>query len=120
MAIDTLLFSHIGLPVFHRYRIVSRAGTYAAFRGTYMKRLHAFLDEMDEEWHCRHHRRRAQETAARMSLSSGRDSADGSADITTRHTDSRRTGSRAHMPRKSVRGPDILVPRTWFICLSKR
>ena len=85
VAIDTLLFSRIELPLFHRYRIVSRTGTHAAFRGTYMKRLHAFLEEMDEEW-LRHHRRRAQEMAARMSLSSGRDSTHGSADVTTGHT----------------------------------
>ena len=37
VAIDTLLFSRIGLPLFHRYQIVSRAGTHAAFRRTYMK-----------------------------------------------------------------------------------
>ena len=44
VAIDTLLFSRIGVPLFHRYRIISRTGTHAAFRGTYMRRLHAFLD----------------------------------------------------------------------------
>ena len=104
VAIDTLLFSRIGLPLFHRYRIVSRAGTHVAFRGTYMKRLHAFLEEIDEEWLRRHHRRLAQEMAARMSLSSGRDSADGSADVTTRHTVTRRTGSRAQRQHKSLRG----------------
>ena len=30
VAIDTLLFSRIGLPLFHRYRIVSHTGTHAA------------------------------------------------------------------------------------------
>ena len=74
VAIDTLLFSHIGVPLFHRYRIISRAGTHAAFRGMYMRWLHVFLEEMDEESVCRPHRRRAQEMAARMSLSSCRDS----------------------------------------------
>ena len=59
-----------------------------------MRRLHAFLEEMDEEWVRRHHRRRAQEMAARMSLSSGRDSADSSADVYSRHAVARRTGSR--------------------------
>ena len=83
VAIDTLLFSRIGFPLFHRFRIVSRSGNHAEFRGTYMKRLHAFLEEMDEEWFRHHHRRRAQEMAARMSLSSGRDSTDGSADVTS-------------------------------------
>ena len=72
VAIDILLFSRIGLPLFHRYRIISHAGTHAAFRGTYMKRLYAFLNEMDEEWlRHRRHRRHAKEMAARMSLSSG-------------------------------------------------
>ena len=64
VAIDTLLFSRIGVSLFHRYRIVSRGGTHVAFRGTYMRRVHAFLEEMDEEWVRRHHRRRAQEMAA--------------------------------------------------------
>ena len=34
VAIDMLLFSHIGSPLCHRYRIISRTG-YVAFRGTY-------------------------------------------------------------------------------------
>ena len=69
-----------------------------------MRRLHAFLEEMDEEWVCRHHRLRAQEMVAHMSLSSGRDSADGSADVSSRHAVTRRTGSRAQRPCKSVCG----------------
>ena len=104
VAIGTLLFSRIGLPLFHRYRIVSRAGTHVAFRRAYMKHVHAFLDKMDEEWLRRHHRRRAQEMAARMSLSYGRDSADGSADVTDRPTAARRTGFRAQQQCKSLRG----------------
>ena len=54
-----------------------------------MRRLHGFLEEMDEEWIHHLHRRRAQEMAARMSLSSGRDSADGSEDVSSRQTVSR-------------------------------
>ena len=104
VAIDTLLFSRIGLPLFHRYRIVSRTGTHAAFRGTYMKRLHAFLEEMDEEWLRRHHRRRAQEMAALMSLSSVRDSTDSLADVSTGHTVTRRRGSRGQRRHTSLRG----------------
>ena len=104
VAIDTLLFSRIGVPLFHRYRIISRAGTHAAFRGTYMRRLHAFLEEMDEDLVCRLHRPCAQEMAARMSLSSSRESADGTADVSTRCTVARRTVSRAQRPRQSVRG----------------
>ena len=67
-----------------------------------MHRLHAFLEEMDEEW-ARHHRRRAQELAACMSLSSGRDSADGSTDVSSQ-----------------CAGPGLLVPRLWFPCLRPR
>ena len=119
-AIDTLLFSRIGVPLFHRYRIVSRGGTHVALHRTYMRRLHAFLEEMEEEWIRRLHRRRAQEMAARMSLSSGRESADGSADVFSRHAVARRTVSRARRQRKLVRGPGLLVPRTWFPWLRQR
>ena len=52
----------------------------------------------------RHHRRCAREMAARMSQSSGRDSADGTADVYTRCTVTHRTVSRTQRPRKSVRG----------------
>ena len=96
VAIDTLLFSRIGVPLFHRYRIVSRSGTHAVFRGTYMRRLHAFLEESDEESVRRHHRRCAREMAARMLQSSSRD-------VSTRRTVTHRTVSRAQRPRKSVR-----------------
>ena len=74
VAIDTLLFSRIGVPLFHRYRIISRSGTHAAFRGTYMLRLHTFLEELDAESVRRQHRRCGKELVARMSQSSGRDS----------------------------------------------
>ena len=43
VVIDTLLFSRIGVPLFHRYRIVSRGGTHVALHGTYMRLLHSFL-----------------------------------------------------------------------------
>ena len=42
--------------------------------------------------------------AARMSLSSGRDSVDGSADASSRHAVARRTVSRGRRPRNPVRG----------------
>ena len=35
IAVDTLLFSRIGVPLFHRYRVVNRAGIDGAFRGSY-------------------------------------------------------------------------------------
>ena len=41
--------------------------THAAFRGTYMRWLHAFLEELDAESVRRHHRRCTKEMAARMS-----------------------------------------------------
>ena len=47
VAIDTLLFSRVGSPLCHRYRLISRTGSNAAFRGTYLKRLRLFLDESD-------------------------------------------------------------------------
>ena len=104
VAIDTLLFSRIGVSLFHRYRIISRTGTHAAFRGTYMRRLHAFLEESDAESVRRQHRRCARELAACMAQSSGRASADVTADVSTRHTVTRRSVSRARRPRKSVWG----------------
>ena len=41
IAVDTLLFSRIGVPLFHRYRVFNHPGTQGAFRGTYMRRMHA-------------------------------------------------------------------------------
>ena len=69
-----------------------------------MRWLHSFLKEMDEEWMRCLHRRRAQEMAARISLSSDRDSVDGSADDSSRHAVARRTVSRARRPRNPLRG----------------
>ena len=36
IAVDTVLLSRIGAPLFHRYRVFNRPGTHWAFRGTYM------------------------------------------------------------------------------------
>ena len=66
VAIDTLLFSCIGSPLCHRYRLISRTGSHAAFRGTYLRRLRAFLDESDSAVVRRLHRRLAQELASRV------------------------------------------------------
>ena len=68
VVIDTSLFSHIGSPLCHRYRIISRTGSHAAFRGTYMCHLRAFLEESDSAVSRRLHRQLAQELAARISL----------------------------------------------------
>ena len=70
LAIDTLLFSRIGVPLFHRYWVFDRQGTHGAFRGTYMPRMFAFMKESDEESLRQRHRRCAKEIAARMSRSS--------------------------------------------------
>ena len=48
IAVDTLLFSRIGVPLFHPYPVFDRPGTHAAFRGTYMQQMRIFLEEADE------------------------------------------------------------------------
>ena len=67
IAVDTLLFSRIVMPLFHRYRVINRAGTHGAFRGSYMRRMHAFLEESDAASLRRRHRRCARDIAAQMS-----------------------------------------------------
>ena len=120
----TVIQLHLG-PVIHRYQIISRSGTHAAFRGTYMQRLHAFLEESDATSVRRHHRRCAKELAARMSQSSGRDSADGTADVSTQPTVNRWSVSRAQRPHKLVEGGGggggvILRLRNRFACLGRK
>ena len=66
IAIDTFLFSRIGMPLFHRYRVFYRFGSHPAFRKPYMPRLFLFLKESDSESIRRSHRRRARELAAGM------------------------------------------------------
>ena len=66
VAIDTLLFRCIGSPLCHRYRLISRTGSHAAFRGTYLRRLRAFLDESDSALVRRLHRRLAQDLASHV------------------------------------------------------
>ena len=68
VAIDTLLLSRVGSPLCHRYRIISRTGSHAAFRGTYLRRLHVFLKESDSAVVRRLHRHLARELAARIAL----------------------------------------------------
>ena len=66
VAIDTLLFSRVGSPLCHIYRLISRTGSHAAFRGTYLRRLQTFIDESDSTVGRRLHRRLAQDLAARV------------------------------------------------------
>ena len=65
IAIDTFLFSRIGAPLFHRYRVFDRLGSHPAFRRPYMPKLFTFLKESDSE--SIRHRRRAKEIAISMS-----------------------------------------------------
>ena len=67
IAIDTFLFSRIGTPLFHRYRVFDRLGSHPAFRKPYMPKLFPFLKESDSESIRRSHRRREKEIAVSMS-----------------------------------------------------
>ena len=64
------------------------------------------------------------ELAARMSQSSGRDSADRTADVSTRPTVDRRSVSRARRPRKQVGGGGggavLLKSQSRFTCLGRK
>ena len=62
IAIDTLLFSRIGVLLFHRYRVFNRQGTHGAFCGSYMPRMHTFLEELDAASLRRRHRRCAKDS----------------------------------------------------------
>ena len=67
IAIDTFLFSRIGISLLHRYRVFDRFGSHPAFRKPYMTNIFLFLKESDSEAIRRSHRRRARELAAGMS-----------------------------------------------------
>ena len=62
-----MLFSRIGVPLIHRYRVFSRAGTHVAFRGTYMAKLRTFLDKSDAACLQSRNRRRARAITSQMS-----------------------------------------------------
>ena len=47
IAVDTLLFSRIGMLLFHRYLVFDRPGTHVAFRGMYM--CSGYMWEKDED-----------------------------------------------------------------------
>ena len=95
VAIDTLLFSRIGSPLCHRYRLISRTGCHAAFRGKYLRCLRAFLDESDSAVVCRLHRRLAQELATRVAKST-----DSPVSGHPRSPPSHKTVSRSRRPRR--------------------
>ena len=94
IAVDTLLFSRIGVPLFHRYRVFDRPGTHVAFRGTYMQRMRTFLEESDAASLRTRHRRCAREIAARMSRTTLQDTGGRAPDVSSRPSTSRRSGAR--------------------------
>ena len=94
VAIDTLLLSRIGSPLCHRYRIISRTGSHAAFRGTYLW-LHVFLEESDSAVVRRLPRQLAQELAARVALPT-----DSPASVPSLSAVGHQTVSRSRRPRR--------------------
>ena len=94
IVVDTLLFSHIGVPLFYRYRVFDRPGTHVAFRGTYMQRMRTFLEESDDASLRARHRRRAQEMVAQMSRTTLQDTGSRAPDVSSRPRTSCRSGSR--------------------------
>ena len=94
LAIDTLLFSRVGSPLCHRYRLISRTGSHAAFRGTYLRRLWSFIEESDSAGRRRPHRRLIQDLSARVVKS------DNPASGPLRPPVSHRIVSRARRPRR--------------------
>ena len=70
VAIDTLLFSRVGSPLCHRFRLISRTGSHTAFRGTYLMRLWSFIEEMDSAGRHQGPRGLTQKVSARMAKSS--------------------------------------------------
>ena len=92
--VDTLLFSHIGVPLFHRHRVFDRPDAHAVFRGMYMQWMHTFLEEADAASLRTRHCRCAREIAARMSRTTLQDTGDRALDVYSRPSTSRRSGSR--------------------------
>ena len=76
------------------------SGTHGAFRGTYMHRMHAFLEESDAASLRRRHRRCARDVATRMSRTSLRDTEDRTPDVSSRPRVFRRSGSRVRRSAK--------------------
>ena len=94
IAIDTFLFSRIGMPLFHWYRVFDRQGSQPAFRGTYMPKLFDFLKETDAASIRHSHRRRAKEIAASMSQVVSASKKDQATSTSTRRTVQRTSAPR--------------------------
>ena len=115
--IDTLLFSHLGLPLCHRYWLISLTGSHTAFRGMYLRRLRAFLDESYSEVVHRLHRRLAQELASCVVKNT-----DSPASGQPRSPTGHRTVSRTLRPRRLKVRPEgrSQVVASWRRCLPCR
>ena len=102
IAVDTLLFSGIGVSLFHLYQVFDRQGTHGALRGSYMQRMHAFLEESDVASLRRRHRQCARDIAARMSRTSPRSGEDKPQGVSLRPKVFRRSISQARGSTKSA------------------
>ena len=94
VAVDILLFSRIGVPLFHRYPVFDRPGTHSAFRGRYMQQMHTFLEEADAASLQSRHLKSAREIAAQMLRTTLQDTGDRVRDVSSRPSTSRRSGPR--------------------------
>ena len=89
------LFSRIGVPLFHCYRVFDRHGTHSAFRGMYMQRMHTFLEEADAASLRSRHRKSAREIVPWMSRTTLQDTGNRVRDVTSRPRTSHRSGTRS-------------------------
>ena len=112
IAVDTLLFSRIGVPLLHRYWVFDRPATHGAFRGTYMQGMHTFLEDSDAASLRARHRRRARVIAARMLQTTLQDTGGRAPDISSRPSTSRRSGSRSRKSTPSAAVAVIDGPRS--------
>ena len=107
VAVDTLLFSRIGVPLFHRYRVFGPPGTHVAFRGRYMQRIRTFLEGSDAATLRAFHRHRTREIAAQMSRTTLQEAGDRELASSSRPSMYRRSGP---WVRKSTPAAAVAVP----------
>ena len=102
VTVDTLLFSCIGVLLFHSYRVINRSGTHGAFRGLYMRRLHAFRVGCDVVTSAPTPVRSRRCSMDVADIASGHGRTDGR--FSPRPKVTRRSVSRARRPHRPVRG----------------
>ena len=117
LVIDMLLFRRVGSPLCHRYQLISRTGSHAAFRGTYLNRLRLFIEEADDAVRRRLHRQATQSRSA-MVVKATDNPASGPLQAPVGH----KIVSRARRPRRlkgvtTVAGGRILVDALLRRCL---